>query len=193
MRFEALDNLLVVLPRAPTRRPLVSYRQRGGTSPRTTKVHARRHRSSWRRRFLLVVLSVVVVSVAGVADATSGAVRNQLLLSFTRRPDNFSELYFPSPSTVPSSFVPGRPLAVEFGLANDSDTTRSYTYVVTAGSRNGHGSVVGTGTLRLKANQRVATPLRVSLPAGTTSLAVSLAGQPVVIRLLLRQGVSHAS
>lgn len=132
-----------------------------------------------------------VIGLGVTAVTTSGAVRRQLLLSFTREPDDFAELYFPSPSTLPTSFVPGRPLAVRFGLTNDSDTTRNFGYVVVAGARDGHTTVEESGTLRVKANGAVVEPLRVPLAPGTTSLSVSLTGQPVVIRLLLRQGAAH--
>jgi hypothetical protein len=133
-----------------------------------------------------------VIGIGVTAVTISGAVRRQLLLSFTRQPDDFAELYFPSPNTLPTSFNPGRPLAVTFGLTNDSDTTRNFGYLVVAGSGNGPTTVEDSGTLRVRANGAVIVPLRVLLAPGTTSLTVSLTGQPVVIRLLLREGAAHA-
>jgi hypothetical protein len=135
---------------------------------------------------------MIIVAVGTVAISSSAAVRRQLLLSFTRQPDDFAELYFPSPSTLPTSFIPGQPLAIKFGLTNDSDATRNYTYVVVVGSRTGHTAIQSSGTLRVEANREVEVPLRVTLPSGTASLAIGLTDQPVVIRLLLHQGVAHA-
>jgi hypothetical protein len=128
--------------------------------------------------------------VAGSA-AASAVVRHQLLLSFTRQPDDFAELYFPSPSTLPTSYIPGRPLTLKFGVTNDSVAARTYDYVVTAGSGDGHTTVEDTGTLRLGADRAAVTPLRVTLAPGTTSLSVRLTRQPVVIRLLLNQRVAR--
>ncbi len=46
-------------------------------------------------RFLAALLVAAVIGGTAVAAGVSGAVRHQLLLSFTRQPDNFAELYFP--------------------------------------------------------------------------------------------------
>ena len=147
-----------------------------------------------RRRRGRIVLGLAIVIVVGMAVVTSGtstAVRRQLLLSFTRQPDNFAELYFPSPGTLPTSFVPGQPFSIAFALTNDSDVTRSYAYVVTARSATGRVTVRRASSLHVRANHTVLTPLRISLPSGTTSLSISLPGQPVIIRVLLQQGAAH--
>ncbi len=154
-----------------------------------TPGHGRRR----RRPFLAALLVAAVIGGTAVAAGVSGAVRHQLLLSFTRQPDNFAELYFPSPGSLPTTFVADRPLAVRFGLSNDSDTTRTFTFVVTAGLGAGRGVDEGGGTVPVRAGRTAVIPLRVSLPPGTTSLSISLAGQPIVIRLLLHQGAAHGS
>ena len=186
-----LEHLFVEPPPHFVFRTVALPRRGRGAPVRTIRHHARRH-SRRHRRLIAVLLVMIIVGVGVVAVGTSAAVRRQLLLSFTRQPDDFAELYFPSPSTLPTTFVPGRPLAIEFGLTNDSDATRNYTYEVVVGSRSGHTTIEGSGTLRVDANHAVEVPLRVTLPSGTASLAVDLIDQPVVIRLLLRQGVAHA-
>jgi hypothetical protein len=186
-----LDHLLVEPPPTHVFRTVDLSPRRRGAPVQTIRHHARRS-SPRHRRLLVVLLVVIVVGVGAMATGTSATVRRQLLLSFTRQPDDFAELYFPSPSTLPTSFVPRRPLAIEFGLTNDSNASRDYTYDIVIGSRSGHTTVEGSGRLRVGANHKVDVPLRVSLPSGTTSLAVDLTDQPVVIRLLLHQGVAHA-
>ena len=158
--------------------------------PRTSP--SARPRRTRRRHLVPVAVVVAVIGLGVTAVTTSSAVRRQLLLSFTRQPDDFAELYFPSPSALPTSFIPGQPLLVHFGLTNDSDSTRTFGYVVVVGARNGHTAVEQSGTLRVMANQAVVEPLRVPLARGTTSLSVRLTGQPVEIRLLLHQGAAHA-
>jgi hypothetical protein len=133
----------------------------------------------------------MAIVFGAVAVATSAGVRRQLLLSFTRQPDNFAELYFPSPSALPTSFTPGQPLPVEFGLTNDSASTQRYRYVVTARSATGHGTVERSGTLQVEANHAVLTAMRITLPTNTRSLSVRLVGQPVFVNLLLHQGAAH--
>jgi hypothetical protein len=184
---------LHLMPVADTRRaggerPATVLRPAPGAAPKKLGLH-RRHRSRRLRRLLLVLLIAVGTAVS---VATSGTVRHQLLLSFTRRPDNFAELYFPSPGRLPTSFIPGRPLAVTFGLTNDSDGTRQFSYIATAVSSNGHATREVVGTLRVKGSGAVVMPLHISLPPDTTSLSISLVGQPVLIRLLLHEGVAHA-
>jgi hypothetical protein len=166
---------LTVLP-APTEVP---------SRPAGTHVRHQAHRGR------LGVAIVVAVVTGLISVAVSGTVRHQLLLSFTRQPDNFAELYFPSPGNVPTSFVAGRPLAVTFGLTNDSDVSHRYVYTVTAEAIHSHSTREAERTLRVGAGRAVIVPLYVSLPSGTTSLSISLQGQRVLVRLLLHEDVAH--
>jgi hypothetical protein len=184
----AHDSPLVALPRGPTPPTAVLLRPRR-EEPDCPSASPTRPRRS-HRRLLGGIALLVALGVAGTAVVGSATVRRQLLLSFTRQPDNFAELYFPSPNTLPTSFEPGRPLPVEFGLTNDSGSAQAYTYVVVAEARDHRTTIEKTGTMRLSANHSAYVPLRVTLPAGTTSLSVRLTDQPVVIRLLLRQGAA---
>jgi hypothetical protein len=141
----------------------------------------------------LTLVAAVVLGGLAVGAATSGTVRHQLLLSFSRQPDNFAELYFPAPGKLPTSFVAGRPLTVTFGLSNDSPERHAYGYVVTAGGRGGRSTKEGSGLLPVRAGGSVTSQLRLALPADTTSLTISLTGQPVLIRLLLHPRTDHVN
>jgi hypothetical protein len=141
----------------------------------------------------LTLLAVVMLGGLALGAATSWTVRHQFLLSFSRQPDNFAELYFPAPGQLPTSFVPGRPLTVTFGVTNDSPEGHAFGYVVTAGGRGGRSTKERSGHLPVRAGGAVTTQLRLALPADTTSLTISLTGQPVLIRLLLHPRTAHVN
>jgi hypothetical protein len=144
-----------------------------------------------RRRWLLLA-SLITVALATTTASLSGTVRHQLLLSFTRQPDSFTELYFSSPGSLPSTFVAGRPLGIRFGLTNDSDSARTYVYIVEVTAHDRATIAEHSGALHVGAHGAVVTSLHVMVPAGTSSLSVHLTGQPDVIRLLLHSGPTHA-
>jgi len=141
------------------------------------------------RRVTLGIAAAVILTASGLAIAESTMVRRQLALSFTRQPDDFVELYFPSPDRLPSSFLPGRPFAISFGLTDVSGTSHLFRFAVRVGLRNGRTVTERTGEVRLAPTGTRLIAVRVVLPAEATTLAVDLTGRSEEIRLHLSAAV----
>jgi hypothetical protein len=151
----------------------------------------RRHRG--RRWALATAGFVAFVGVLAGGIAGSPWLRHQLALSFTHRPDIFAELYFASPTSLPSTFETRRPFAIDVGLTNVSSASHSYT-VVTSAIRSHHSArQEGSSQMTLKAHASATLALSVLLPQDTTALQVSLIGHPnTMLRLHLTGARRHA-
>jgi hypothetical protein len=132
-----------------------------------------------RRWLILAVTAVIVVgSGVGLSAASSAWLRHQLALSFTHQPSNYAELYFPTPTSLPTTFSPGRQFRIDVGMTNVSNTTTSYT-VLESVSRSLHPSTsVGRRRLTLRPHASQSFTLSTLLPPDTTALSVSLLGHP---------------
>ena len=165
----------------PARSPLPPDRP-VSSHPSTTPVGRRR-----ARRACLVALLILLVGGSIFFSTRSAFVRQQLLLTLTRRPDNFAELYFSSPSRLPDSFVPGRPIVVTFGVTNDSSATRRFEYLVSARTTGGRSTPLRSGVIPVRAGRSASVPVTLELPGDTTSLSVELRHEPLMVRFFVHR------
>jgi hypothetical protein len=138
-----------------------------------------------RRRLGLALVAAAAVTTLAVATVAVPPLRHQFALSFTRQSDDFAELYFENPEGLPSTFTPGKPIEITFGITSVSDSVRHYQYAELAQTPSGELSV-GHGELVLKGGRSGHVSLRLMLPASTTGLSVRLAKQGDEIHIHLK-------
>jgi hypothetical protein len=129
-------------------------------------------------------MAIAIGAAVSVGGVISPWVRHQIALSFTHQPNDFPELYFVSPSTLPSTFVPGRPLTVDVGVGNNSDHSHTYS-LLTSINRPGRSDIpLGRTGVTVDAGGSKIAKLSIRLPRHATSLQVALAGHRKVMLLL---------
>jgi hypothetical protein len=95
--------------------------------------------STWRtvRR---LALAVVVLAAGGATAAlvwTSPTLTSQVAESVSRRPAQFTELYFTAPARIPKRLSTSGPNTFGFTIANHEGGTVAYPYLVTVQSPEG--------------------------------------------------------
>lgn len=105
--------------------PVAASSGRTARSPR----RVRRRRGA---RLTAVLLVAEILAALGGLCAMWKPLRDQILLSTTRRPVPMTELFFPAPGRLPSSLDAGASYSVTFSVTNDSDQARTYRPIATA-------------------------------------------------------------
>jgi hypothetical protein len=112
-----------------------------------------RHRApipaTTRRTIRRLALAVCVLAAGGATAAIVGAspsLTNQVAESVSRRPAQFTELYFSAAATVPKQLSTSNPNGFGFTIANHEGRPMVYPYVVTAQSLKGT-SIISQNTV----------------------------------------------
>ena len=83
-----------------------------------------------RRRLAALAVALAVAGVALLAVFWA-PLRRQVLLSTTRRPTPYTELYFDASASLPATVVPGGSYPVSFTVVNHQGRTTGYRAVAT--------------------------------------------------------------
>jgi uncharacterized membrane protein len=68
-------------------------------------------------------------------------------------PEKLTELYFTHPNSLPTTYVPGQPLSVNFTVHNLEYQTTGYTYkIVETSANNAQAQTLATGSFTLSQN-----------------------------------------
>jgi uncharacterized membrane protein len=104
---------------------------------------------------------LVLIVLIGAIAAVSKQFRHQVEISLARQPTPYTQLYFSSPSGLPSQIKVGKANTFAFTIVNDEDRTFSYTYTVTFADPKSHG-VTSKGTLSIGDGQQVTRQVQVT-------------------------------
>jgi hypothetical protein len=143
-----------------------------------------------RRRIAVALASagVIIGFAAGIVTASSPWIRRQFVLSFTHEPSNFADLYFSTPTDLPSTFTPGVPFTIPIGVTNVSDATHDYTLLLSARRAGEPTENEGSVEMTVQPHQAASREVSLLLPADTTRLDVALADHPrTVLQLHLKR------
>ncbi|MCM3884950.1 hypothetical protein [Frankia sp. R82] len=115
---------------------------------------------------------VAVFAVTAVLLWAAGVVSLPGLSQVSQRePETTAELYFDTPTHLPTSYQPGVPLTFTWTLGSRTGHPRSHPFAVTV-QRDGTATVLEQGALELGAGRRTAHTSTVTLPAGSPALVV---------------------
>lgn len=136
-----------------------------------------------RRRFITMLsLVVAIVACAAVLSIFHQGIYSQLNnWKLLPQPEHFSELYFTSPDTLPTTYLPGRSQHVFFTVHNMEYRTTNYPYQIIQTSQDGQQlEVLASGTFTLAQNQSHTQQLTITpIDLGTRSkITVELINQP---------------
>lgn len=128
------------------------------------------------------LLVAVAICAAIILVLAVPSFRHQLSGSVTRKPAEFTELYFTDATHLPKHVVAGTPASVAFSIVNHEARTVEYSYLVTAQSSQGT-TTIAQGSVRLLVNQRADKKVAFTPDAANRSylITVALAGRTELI------------
>lgn len=113
---------------------------------------------------MLVLVTILVVLVAA-GVIFHQPIKNQLnSWKVLPQPERLTELYFNSPSKLPTTYVPNVMQSFSFTVHNLEDEKWTYHYVVNAVPLSGGLTTINFGTFTLSPNQYKVIPVSFSIP-----------------------------
>jgi len=136
-------------------------------------------RSGSPHKLLKLILGIIVIAAIDfffIWNMHSKVVTN----ATTHQPERYSELYFTSPSNLPSQVKAGQALPVSFTLHNVESEQYSYTYTIDFTTSSGKTTVLSRGSLTLDNNAVAHISQSEHLPTftGRGEVSVIIANQP---------------
>ncbi|HEV7454449.1 MAG TPA: hypothetical protein VGO07_04275 [Candidatus Saccharimonadales bacterium] len=94
-------------------------------------MRAHKARSNRLKRYVVCLLLVLALGIGAVAGAPHAAAQ---LRSWKMLPqaEQFSEIYFTNPNTLPHTYTPGQQQAVSFTVSNHYTAAQNYSYIIFA-------------------------------------------------------------
>src|SRR5579862_4891959 len=96
--------------------------------PEAAEAH-KASRASVPRRWVTALVATFVVAALAIALLTQPSVRRQVMLSISRRPTPFTELYFTDYDGLPKNLPAGGAETIGFAVANHESGDRDYNVV----------------------------------------------------------------
>jgi hypothetical protein len=94
-------------------------------------------RAKFRWGFVIGIV-LVIIAIIGALSASSQQFRHQVALSVVRQTTPYTQLYFASPSKLPSELKVDKKNTVDFTIENDEGRVYSYAYTVTFEDSKSH-------------------------------------------------------